>query len=400
MGLSQSAFLSESAYQSLAHCLSHQDVLTLINKRKLKMAKIQFEYGFDIRGRKVGNRVSTTTRFKEPVELEIREVASIEAPIAVIWNARKKIHPSATSYDRELLCADKSGQMHTKWYEGRHWLRLVKSHSGGKISEDGSEDGSAEFSLEAFKKDLGRGRQRLFEMIGLRHHLPTSTKSVDQAESLYLDIQANTKEQASQAIERLSKDMVIIDGVIHIACAQPGLRVTKPSDSLGIFRWDQIEVDLTVETSARYLDGHAGFMRGHMAYALDKWKSVYLQATKSGIDLRQPLPEEHLKAPTVLIHESIDNNVEIRRSIDTLVKKTLWNFKAVPTAGNQRTRAFFNSVSNQRLALLEDLLSHTWTSLGTHYQKGLLSQVEEMEDCMTIEIARNNVPQLGNIRGR
>jgi hypothetical protein len=149
------------------------------------------------------------------------------------------------------------------------------------------------------------------------------------------------------------------------------------------------EENIAIETRARYLDGNPGYMMGIISYPLGDWDEVCRRVHKQALDSGAPTPERNLVRPQVYLPESLNPDIDARRSVDTLVKKVLFAVPALFQGVNPRVQEFFDAPSNQRRDLLERLLDaaeNDGTPLHRAPRTDLMRQVEEIEDGMTVEV--------------
>lgn len=340
---------------------------------------IVLDIGYDIRGRRPGKKLNIAYRFKETVSAEIPEVHPDEAPVAVVWKARTAIDPRWKHYDHELTCGDVNGQMMTRWYSGRHWLRLVERNCG----KTGAASDFRELTPTVAARAASEDRPRIFELLGLREYAPRSAKTHANPIGTLEEVVRDERDVALEAVCAIGDNFISVGGVLHVACAQPGIRVT---DSGKIRSRRQFEENLTIDARARCLDGSSAYMMGMISYPLDDWDTVYRRVYEQALDSGAPRPETQLVRPEVYVPESLNTDIDARRAVDTLVKKTLFTFQVFPSGVNPRVKEFFDASVNQRLDLLEALLNQPGAVLPSAHRNDLMRQVAEIEDGISVEV--------------
>lgn len=341
---------------------------------------IILDIGYDLVGRKPGNQRTKSYRFRDTVSAEIPEVNSAEAPIAVSWQAQKHSDERWGYFDQPLRCGDEYGTILTRWYAGRHWLRLVDGNCGKRNAPSDT----CELDMSLLKRAVSDERERIFLLLGLREFMPLRAKASVDPKATLEEVSRDGRMDAIQAVAAISDNVISVDGVIHVACAQPGIR-TLISQYYQDFPFH--EKYLAVDTRSGCLDGHAAFLSGLVTYPLNDWDSIYERLVQESSEFRTSPPESHLRAPQVFIPESIDPDIDARRAVDTLVKKVLYS-RAVVSAPdrNREVHEFFASPSNQRKELLEALLYSPSATLPEGIKIELLDKVEEIEDGMSISL--------------
>ncbi|MCV9964837.1 hypothetical protein OIU34_23370 [Pararhizobium sp. BT-229] len=339
--------------------------------------KIVLDIGYDIRGRRPGKRLNIAYRFRETVSAEIPEVHPNEAPVAIVWTARKAVEARWRGYDEELACGDVNDQMMTRWYGGRHWLRLVERNCG--------QTGAAsvrELTPAVAAQAASENRTEVFGMLGLRDYDPRSAKTHSNPLGTFDEVARDERSLALEAVSAISDNYISVGGVLHVACAQPAIRVT---DSGKMRSYRGFAENIAVEMRAKYLDRSAGYRMGMMSYPIGDWDKVWRMVYDQALDSGAPGPESHLVRPEVYIPESLSSDIDARRAVDTLVKKTLFMFPVFPGV-KPRVKAFFDAPSNQRRALLEEILYAPGAALSDAAKNDLMREVEEIEDGMSVDV--------------
>jgi hypothetical protein len=340
---------------------------------------IVFDIGYDIKGRKPGNKLALNYRFKETVSAEITEIPANEAPVAVVWTARKVLEQRWKLYDADLTCGDVNSKMLTRWHAGRHWLRLVEGNCG-KASATSD---SRELTTEVVTRATEQYSAGTLRMLGLNKYVPRSAKENPNPTGVFEHVAHDERDEVMEAVSAISDNFISVEGVLHVACAQPAIRV---SDSGKIRSRRQFEENLAVETRSRYLDGHGGCLMGMIAYPLGDWDTVRTRLYDQAIDSGAKAPETHLSKPEVHLPESLNADIDARRAVDTLVKKTMYAVQFLPNYDRREVREFFNAQSNQRLELLEAMLGGPAVTLSRAVGTELLRRVAEIEDGMSVDV--------------
>lgn len=192
------------------------------------------------------------------------------------------------------------------------------------------------------------------------------------------------RDEALAAVSALSENFISVNGVLHIACAQPAIRVFESGK---MRRRPHFEENISIDTRARCLDGHAAYKSAMIAYPLDSWGEVHRRLSAFAKELEVPPPESHLEAPAIHIPESIDPDIDARRQLDTLLKKELFSSGALSSPdSNAEAKASFESTSKHRRDLLEALLYAPGIAMPEDRKRALLASAEEIEDAMSVDL--------------
>ena len=336
--------------------------------------RLDFEIGYDLRGRRPGKSSHRPLRFAEPASVVIREVGSLDAPIAVEWGVRRWSPAHTGNRDRHAYACDDRGRQFTRFYEGRHYLRLVEAHMEfeGRTYQEEARDLTAATALEALRQ--GRG----FDCLGLGNYKTVGypAKKIKRVASDPTDefesVTKSKRDKAMGAVERVGDDVLCIDGVVHVACAQPGVRLSRSF--------------LSTETRSDLLDGLDSYLNGHLAFGLSEWRGIAAGQVK-GAGNRDLAIELDEASPRIFLDESMDPDIDRRRAVDTIVKRVLRENPYTPEMAADIGK-FFGDEAPQRYDAVSDLLDRIAVLHGMpEYRKAeVLERVLEIEDGMSVDI--------------
>jgi hypothetical protein len=177
---------------------------------------IHFPLPYTITGRLVGKSVNRTYAFSEMASFDIPHVPIEDAPIAVEWAVDIELAKRAGALIAELGVAGPDGRQHTRFHNGRHWVRLTRGHDREVAGVHPA------LSLPEFAGGVVLGR---FGPLLQRQDMKGITpKSVDQDASHFFDsIRQSGREAAFATIDRLAEGFIAVDGVLYMACQQPSI---------------------------------------------------------------------------------------------------------------------------------------------------------------------------------
>ena len=329
--------------------------------------RLTFPIGYDLKGRRPGKRVFRPYRYSELVSVDIPEVDASDAPIAVEWEPPRG--QVGVYDDRDLGCHGETGTQFTRWYEGRHWLRLVEGHAAAI----GTPQGHRELTPDMAQRCLSEGNGHA--AIGLRRFPPGFYGHVSRVHedptSGFEEIRSSDRPAAMLAVGEVPRNLICVDGVLHAACAQPTVRMTAS------FGDDTHKLGgLWVDVREEIADGWLGFTRHHLSYALDSWDRL---ASRHGMKATTP--------PIVYVAESIDPDIDNRRAADRLVKKTAYEF-GYPNELADELRAYFSDMDTGRVSSIAGLAEQyvaTWNLDAREHAK-IARAIERFEDRMSISV--------------
>lgn len=316
--------------------------------------------GYHVKGRKTGRTAARKYGFSEFMTVELPEVDRHEAPIAVEWPETPKIVNDA---DVALMSGDRKGLMSTRWYDGRHWLKLTEAFVGendAKKKRQLLSPQALEIALERRKStlDLGVRRNRLDHEYAQRvTSLPTSE---------FDEVVSSDRDEARLWAEQLESRFIVVDDVLHMACAQPSLRATMAYHGHLI---SNAEIDFRGE----FLDGWKGFQNNCLSHGFEKWENL-------------PHSREFRGRPMVRIPESLDPDIASRRDIDTRVKLFVYRNRSWFEDGDDAIKSFLEDKEVGRGWRFEKILENMESERFYKQFREVIDKVLEIEDTMTVSL--------------
>ncbi|MCZ7861889.1 hypothetical protein O9X98_10920 [Agrobacterium salinitolerans] len=266
---------------------------------------IRMPVAYTIRGT-IG-RTQRTYKFAEKAMIEIAETTANEAPISVSWAAHTDLSHYSNSKYSYLGHGGEDGLQFTRWYNGRHWLRL--SDTGGIYAAPGR---YSDLSGVGFENGLPMGHG--YQVLGI----PTLSPGRDHRKAdgdpteRFVKIDKSARDQTHEELFRASQKLLSVDGVLHIACAQPGVCFARAN-------FETLENDVVhIDTKASVLDGGD---EDTFVFGLDEWDEIADIAIRSSHDRPKTIARLAALRPTVHLAESIDLDILTVRSADTFVKR-------------------------------------------------------------------------------
>jgi hypothetical protein len=269
---------------------------------------IRVPIGYTIRGT-IG-RTTRTWKFQERVAIEVPDVTAEEAPIAVSWAA----HSDLRDYDHNKYAflghGGEDDRQFTRWYDGRHWLRLTE----GSAAQYGKPGRYPELTAAGFEGALPKGGG--YNILGLNHLSPGDHRKVqvDPTER-FVTVNKSTRETALGQLRSAAGSLLAVDGVLHVACAQPAICLANA-------KYGSPEtLVLHVDTRSNVVDGKDYLLDKVLVFGLDEWEHLSITAVKASRNRTRT--QERLAAlkPTVHLPESIDPDIMTVRTADTFVRR-------------------------------------------------------------------------------
>ena len=274
--------------------------------------RLAISVGYTHRGQLQGKKTVRAHRFAELVTVDIPEVTPEEAPLAVSWKALPSPEAGGIPGDEVLCVGDRNGEQHTRWYGGQHWLSLV----GGHIDPASRRDDTAPLTGEMLSRAIAGGMG--YRMIDMGNFSPNlrGMRGVEVASDptgQFVQTVVSERKKALDAAECLSRKLLVVGGAVHVACAQPAIRVTR--------RRGGEKLPMAVETRGEIVDDAAGYSRGCLVFPLGNWDALAAELVTASSQPAVAAGAFEYWRPIVHIPESLDQRIDARREADTLFKQ-------------------------------------------------------------------------------
>jgi hypothetical protein len=315
-------------------------------------------------------------KFKESPTIEIAEASEEEAPIAVSWPAVTDTSAYQYLAYSAVGCGDLDGRQFTRWYNGRHWLRLTE----GSADEYRPAGRSPALTGASFEAGFPQGRG--YNILDLNSLSPGDYKEAkaDPTER-FVTINRNGRDEAMEILKTASKKLLCVNGVLYVACAQPGvcLELANPQS---------LETNvLHVDTRSKIVDGKEYLSRHTLVFGLHEWDDVTDIVVRGSSDRENTRSKLDSLRPTVHLPESIDPDILTVRTADTFVKHFILD--SYPKTITLQKYFDLNDASAKEAFLREVLAEKRdgWEAAGLPVQ--LLDLADETFANASIELGAN-----------
>lgn len=215
---------------------------------------VDFPVYFAVVGRKYGKRNFLRYGFVEHSREEIRDVYEREAPIAVTWRSPSMLGtPDILSRESTLGKSDPDGQQMTRWFEGRHWKRLLLGDIDG--IDHRQRERLPPLDASTFERALEGGHA--YAAVGLpadpdmaRRAKPSHDGAIDEFE----EVRKTTRDQVFLAIGKALERCIAVNGEIYRECLEPYLFMRYEDRPGMVIREMSVETDPRVVSPFRSRD--------------------------------------------------------------------------------------------------------------------------------------------------
>lgn len=276
---------------------------------------VPFPMSYNIHGRLPGRVIPRSYIFAEMVDVQVEDVAPEDAPIAVSWKVPLLRNVITSAEYRSMWAYDGAQRQHTVFYEGRHWVQVLKrtrweNHSAEPVK-------SADFEREAvagvFNGDLGFSvptqGQRKFEVVA------------DDPGTRFEEVTRHGRPRALDLASNLQ--FISVEGVLHARCDQPCFKLVP-----GWYEADRTRVP------TRYPVVDAKELRAPRTLGPLRVLALPLSMRD---EVKRKCPQmwrlgDQFEWPTVHIPESLSGDEDLRLEADYLVHELLaWTEKTLGT---------------------------------------------------------------------
>jgi hypothetical protein len=322
--------------------------------------KVNIPVSYMVHGYLPERRQPRSYLYAEMMPLEIEEVTSSQAPVAVEW-FETRIYGSSmnlATYSHDAIEAfDADGRQHTVFYDGRHWLRVLEAN--------------AVLNAETPTKpvhiaDAIRGIENgdFAKLLGFSQKTQSQKKFnlVDRDPSDRFDsVSKNLRQRAMAAFDRLA--LLSVDGILYIACGQP-CHILVPGTSM----FDQL-IDQTMIRHVPFVDVWAD--RSPRSMNWDRFKYFPLSACELLSETMEALTPDitsGMKAPDVRIPESMSKEVDLGVLADYYVHEFMAKSYAKLHAPFAYTERYFDqpTIDDKAAYLAEH--EPGWSRNGAHFK--------------------------------
>ncbi|MCV9964965.1 hypothetical protein OIU34_24015 [Pararhizobium sp. BT-229] len=199
----------------------------------------QIPMSYVIKGIAGGRKGVRSYLFGETSTIEIDEVGTEDAPVAVSW--RVPGVPADTRFDYfnhvEARTSDASGRNHTVFYRDRHWLRLLHGFVAG--AKRGHEWETSEgITLGEFLSFVDLGRYNaLFGLSPIWDFMKLEAVGGDPS-LMFERVAESERPRSVRSLARL--ELLSVDGIVYVAGDQPSYALPCADKHMTRFRYPYV----------------------------------------------------------------------------------------------------------------------------------------------------------------
>jgi hypothetical protein len=243
-----------------------------------------------IRGIKKGNRSLRDHYVIETMEMDIPVVSADDAPVAVMWNDAVPVaFPRGNDTIWRAYSAD--GQQHTRWYMGSHWKRCLESD----LIESHVTRAVPPLTVDALVANIeDQGGNLLTGASTFRYQPEKRGTEIHDPLGHFSSIEKSDRDTALAKIEEQSADLMIVDDVVYVRCAEPKVCVIKEREER-FNNGPKARQFLKVLTSAREIaDAQSRYTANQFQLAVDDlhlFSDRALAASHEAVAVNVAMPE-------------------------------------------------------------------------------------------------------------
>jgi hypothetical protein len=275
---------------------------------------ISIPIGYLVQGRRADKRVFRPVRLAERVTVQIPEVDVIDAPKAIEWDVDITHEDSRPFSARTHHAGDGRAKLFTRWYAGRHWLRLVER----SVSDKEMALRGVELTAQRLEEFLAQDHAHSALGLGCAVHGAKIARDGCDPSAVFEEIRVSGRDEALRSVLALPENVILVGGVVHVACAQPAPARTVARE----YRDGSYPAlySVAMRTDHLALDGYDPGLSKILVYGLGEWERLNTQRS-DGVVVPPPL---------VHLEESIDPDIDAHRQVSNLVKVALARWGCPP----------------------------------------------------------------------
>lgn len=338
------------------------------------LLRIPLRYG--VKGTR--GRATRTFNFQETFTIEVPEVSSHDAPVAVAWQADDSLEDfSVPKYFMGFTGhAGLDGLRLTRFFDGHHWLRLTE---GARRAFDPPNQ-SPDLRRDAFEDGFPSGWG--YQFLGLddfRCDQPTRKTEGDPADG-FVSVTDNGREKAIAALEKGATALLCVDGVFHMRCTQPVISLMQAGTTT------RVSKTLHVETRREVVEGMPKVGKSNAILPLDQWDEAVDMVVRESGDRHETFRRLSRLRPVVHLPESIDPEFDRMVRADSFVREftRMSNLVSIQVAANYFRQP---DIAAKESFLCDLLAAHRVPWEADHYPVAYLDEALDILSGARVELS-------------
>jgi hypothetical protein len=182
---------------------------------------------YDVKGRLNDKKRSAHYSFTEHVSVDIPEIDPADAPVSCIWSPSSSpdLETELWHHQANERWCDTDGNHMTRWYDGRHWKRLLLSDCA---KNDWNDTHQPPLTPSMLADELASGHgQRAIGVPTVRVPFlkarPVANSPMDQ----FSIVSDESRSFVLFDIDQVAANIMLVDGHLYKACMEPYFVVSK-----------------------------------------------------------------------------------------------------------------------------------------------------------------------------
>jgi hypothetical protein len=275
--------------------------------------RINFPVYYGIDGRLPGKKASRTYGFREFTVIDIPDVASEQAPVSCVWSPGTESRPHT---DRPFWTnqgiSDNNGNQITRWYDGRHWRRILLAECAGDVyRQPGLPPLDQVLAIETLMQGCAQGVMGVFcDWTWTQRY-----EDVAEDQSARFDVvKKSFRQEVLEKIETVPDRAIAVDGHLYRACFEPYITVSRK------FRPDTDVREIVVETDPCSLTRNRNLI--DKVFPITEFERALELAAQ---DNRDPAHRQYLenRRPRDILQEAFSFNFEMLMNVTAKLDEAL-----------------------------------------------------------------------------
>jgi hypothetical protein len=312
---------------------------------------IQFPVTYRVHGRLAGRQQPRTYLFAEPSEAVITDVLPEDTPVAVSWKVPVFNDGSISSSEvRYMWAFDADKCQHTRYHDGRHWLRVLSAQRfmGAPVDPVSASEFAANAHTGRFNSCLGfavptKG-QRKFDIVS------------QEPRDRFDDVEESDRRHAIGRAEAL--EFISVNDVLYVRIEQPCFKLVPFESQNGRIKYVPV-VDSVANGERRPLD------KTRISQLPLSMREEVIRRCGSTDPFSDAEAGKEPEWPVVHVPDSMSTDYDLELEADYLIQE----FHANYVRSHKGTHAYLEFYFHNKT--MEDKLDHLlrgdreWSHLGS-----------------------------------
>jgi hypothetical protein len=270
--------------------------------------RMLFPIEYEIHGTTRTNRRPARYFYREAVAIDIPEVRSGDAPVAVEWTPVASSALFLATSDRAISGPD--GKQLTRWHWNSHWQRLCDGHFYGRRDRGRATTVKDLEAMLASPNQDKAARAAVGSSSLIDDLLKSKIVSIGgDPRGKFVSVRTDGRETQMKQLDEVVSGLISVDGILHRKCLEPFVAV-----SLYFENGELRARDLGIEATEQALWGPTATTFAF--FGVSKWDEAVKFALENGYDATRPIPGK----PEIMMDQTLTYDWDVSYKAATEIK--------------------------------------------------------------------------------